>query len=485
MRTILVATASLAVIAGCGASEAPSDDAGQASTTITDATTVRAALDDNVDIETGDTSEDTADAVDVKLAGDSATSDSDAVTAKDGTVTISAPGTYRLHGTLAGQVVVDSDADGAVRLLLDGATITSGTTAALHVAEADSVVVVLKGGTQNLLQDASTYEDTSDDAPTGALYSTADLTIGGTGSLTVEGQSNNGIVSKDGLVLAGGAISVDAVDDGIIGKDYLVASGADVNVTAVDDGLRSDNTEDPGSGFVLVQDGSVRVDSRDDAVKGVQVLVSGGSIDVAGSTEAVEGSVIIVDDGDLDLRSADDAINASSSDGDESTRQPGGSMAADDSLRVVINGGTVDVWASGDGIDSNGDLSITGGRVTVHGPTGGEDGALDANGAFEVSGGTLLATGSAAMMGVPSSDSPQGWLAADLDSTVAAGERVVIKDADGTEVAAFTARKDLESVVHSSAEVKAGATYTVTAGGNTTTVTAGEAPAGAHAPADS
>jgi len=480
LRSVLAATAALAVIAGCGASETPSDDATHAPTTITDATTVRAALADNVDVETGDTSEDAADAVDVTLSGDTASSESDAVTAKDGTVTISAPGTYRLHGSLTGQVVVDSAAEGAVRLLLDGAAITSGTGAALHVAEAESAVVVLAQGSQNRLVDATTYADTSDDAPTGALFSTADLTIGGTGSLTVEGRSNNGVVSEDGLVLAGGAISVDAVDDGIIGEDYLVASGADVGVTAVDDGLRSDNTEDPGAGFVLVEDGSVRVDSRDDAVKGVQVLVSGGSIDVAGSTEAVEGSVVIVDGGTLKLRSADDAVNASSSGDEESTSEQGGggSTEPDDSLRIVINGGTIDVWSSGDGIDSNGGLTVAGGTVTVHGPTSGADGALDVDGDFEISGGTLLATGSGAMMGAPSTDSPQGWLAAALDTTVGAGERVTITDANGDEVAAFTAAKDLTSVVYSSAQITTGQTYTVTAAGRTTTATAGEAPAG-------
>ncbi|MTB87563.1 carbohydrate-binding domain-containing protein [Aeromicrobium senzhongii] len=479
LRSVLVATASLALIAGCGASETPSGDAPHDPTTITDATTVRAALADNVDVETGDTSEDAADAVDVTLSGATASSDSDDVSAKDGTVTISAPGTYRLHGSLTGQVVVDSNAEGAVRLLLDGASITSGTTAALHVAEADSVVVVLAQGSQNRLEDATTYADTSDDAPTGALFSTADLTIGGTGSLSVEGRSNNGIVSKDGLVLAGGTISVDAVDDGIIGKDYLVASGADVSVTAVDDGLRSDNTEDPGAGFVLVEDGSVRVDSRDDALKGVQVLVSGGTVDVAGSTEAVEGSVVIVDGGDLDLRSADDAVNASSSD-EESTSEHGGtgSMEPDDSLRIVINGGTVDVWSSGDGIDSNGDLTVTGGTVTVHGPTSGEDGALDVNGDFEISGGTLLATGSATMLTAPSGESEQAWIAVALDRPVRAGEKVVITDPRGDEVATFTARKDLAAVVYSSPQITTGQTYTVTAAGHTTTATAGEAPAG-------
>ena len=114
-------------------------------------------------------------------------------------------------------MVVDSAGDGVVRLVLDDATITSETTAAIDVVDAQSVVVVLADGSSNTLADAATYADTSEDAPTGTLYSTADLTIGGTGSLTVTGNSNNGIVGKDGLVITGGTIDVTSVDDGILG----------------------------------------------------------------------------------------------------------------------------------------------------------------------------------------------------------------------------------------------------------------------------
>ena len=87
------------------------------------------ALADNVEVETGDTSYDEADATAITLSGSTADSDSDAVTVEDGTVTISAAGTYVLSGELTGQVVVDSAGDGVVRLVLDDATITSETTA--------------------------------------------------------------------------------------------------------------------------------------------------------------------------------------------------------------------------------------------------------------------------------------------------------------------------------------------------------------------
>lgn len=495
IRQAVAGALATVLLAGCGASVASdttttstSGSSSSSSTAVvsTDGTTVEDALADDIAVETGDTSYDEADATTITLSGSDAESESDAVTVADGTVTISAAGTYVLTGELTGQVVVDSAGDGVVRLVLDDATITSETSAAINVVDAKSVVVVLADGSENTLADAATYEDTSEDAPTGTLYSTADLTIGGTGSLTVTGNSNNGIVGKDGLVITGGTIDVTSVDDGILGKDYLVLTDGTVTVEATGDTFKSDNTEDAGAGFVLIEGGQLTVTSQDDGIKGVQVLISGGTIDVAGSNEAVEGSLIIIDDGDIELHSADDGVNvASSSDSGDSAAtdgQPGGGMAADDSLNLYINGGTLEVWASGDGLDSNGNATVTGGDIVVYGPTTDGNGALDVNGTFEVTGGTLVATGSSGMMVAPSTDSAQGWIATALSATAAAGSEVVITDADGAEVAAYTFEKDFASVVFSSADITSGETYTVTVDDSSTTVTAGEAPAGRGGP---
>ncbi|MBL0746699.1 carbohydrate-binding domain-containing protein [Nocardioides baculatus] len=491
VRQALAGTAAVLLLAGCGASVAAdttsstsSASSSSSAVATSDGTTVDDVLADDIAVETGDTSYDEADAVAVALDGTTATADSDAVSIEDGTVTISAAGTYVLTGELTGQVVVDSAGDGVVRLVLDGATITSETTAAINVVDAESVVVVLADGSDNALADAATYADTSEDAPTGTLYSTADLTIGGSGSLTVTGNSNNGIVGKDGLVITGGTIDVTSVDDGILGKDYLVLTDGTVTVDATGDTFKSDNTEDAGAGFVLIEGGELTVTSQDDGIKGVQVLVSGGTVTVAGSNEAVEGSLIVVDDGDVELHSADDGVNAATSDDSASTDGQaggmGGEMAADSSLNLYVNGGSLEVWASGDGLDSNGNATITGGDIVVYGPTTDGNGALDVNGTFEVTGGTLMATGSAGMMVAPSTDSAQGWIATALASTAAAGSEVVITDADGTEVATYTIEKDFASVVYSASDIEQGQTYTVTVDGTATTVTAGEAPAGGH-----
>lgn len=99
-----------------------------------------------------------------------------------------------------------------------------------------------------------------------ALYSAGDLTIGGSGSLTVKGNGNDAIAGKDGLVVEGGNITVEAADDGIRGKDYLVVNGGTVAVTAKGDGLKSDNADEEDTGYIAVAGGTVSVTAGGDAV---------------------------------------------------------------------------------------------------------------------------------------------------------------------------------------------------------------------------
>ncbi len=169
---------------------------------------------------------------------------SDAVTVDGDTVTITAAGTYRLSGSLSdGQVVVAAGEEDTVRIILAGADITSSTGSPFVVQSADEAIVFLEDGTNNALSDATSYTDQGTDAPNAALYSMADLTIAGTGALTVDGNYNDGIASKDGLVLAAGNVTIKAADDGIVGKDYAVLLDGAYQVTAGDDGFKTTTTQ--------------------------------------------------------------------------------------------------------------------------------------------------------------------------------------------------------------------------------------------------
>ncbi|MCY1673558.1 carbohydrate-binding domain-containing protein [Pseudarthrobacter sp. SL88] len=420
---------------------------------------------------------DTASEVAVTLADGAssvASGSSSGVSVDGDTVTISAAGTYRLSGSLTdGKIVVAAGEEDTVRVILDGATLANSTGSSFVVESADEAIVYLADGTNNSISDSATYADQGTDAPNAALYSKADLTIAGPGTLAVDGNYNDGISSKDGLVLAGGTVTVDAADDGIAGKDYAVLLDGAYQVTADDDGFKSDNEEDEGRGWVLVNGGTLAVTAGDDGVKAFNTLtIAAGDTTVKESEEGLEAQHIVVSGGTANITSNDDGVNAS---GGSSTASSGagagGSMEVGD-YTVDISGGLLTINAQGDGLDSNGNATISGGTVVVNGPTNDGNGALDVNGELAVTGGTVAAAGSAGMAVTPGASSTQSGVQVTLGSSVPAGTVIQIADPSGTVVAAFVTTKAAASLVFSSAAITAGTEYTVYTGG-TATVSAG------------
>lgn len=390
--------AALALVAACGSTAATTagTTTGTTSATATDTgTTTAAVATDNAPDhdDAADHEWDAASEVAVTLDGDTASSDSGAVVVDGSTVTITAAGTYRLSGSLTdGQVVVQTTDAGIVRLVLDGVEITSSTSSPLVVTEAEEVMVVLADGTTSTLTDAAeyVYADGTDE-PNAALFSAADLTIAGDGALVVTGSSNDGIASKDGLVVTGGTITVDAVDDGIRGKDYVVVEGGEITVTAGGDGVKSDNADDATMGYVQVSAGTVTVDAGGDGVDAeTDVIVAGGSLDVTAggghtasvaadaSAKGLKGTVsVVVAAGGVRVDAADDALHsnatidvtggdltlASGDDGahaDAALTISGGSLTVTDSYEglesavIAIADGSVDITASDDGLNAGG-----------------------------------------------------------------------------------------------------------------------------------
>jgi hypothetical protein len=421
-------------------------------------------------------------------------------------VTITDAGTYRVTGTLAdGQLRVETGDTGIVRLVLDGVDIASSTGAALAVLDAEKVVIILAAGSQNALVDAATYvfPDAAADEPNAALFSTADLTIGGEGSLTVTGRFNDGIASKDGLVVTGGTITVDAADDGIRGKDYLVVRGGTLDITAGGDALKADNEEDSSRGYVHVAAGTVTLEAGTDGVDAVtaaivsggtlsiaagddgihaetRVEVAGGSIDVSRSYEGIESIEIVIGGGDISIVAEDDGINvAGGADASGFTAEggfggperggPGGGPGGETAIEgyhVEVSGGTIVIDAGGDGFDSNGSATVTGGTIVVNGPLSNGNGAIDVNGTFLISDAVLVAAGSLGMAETPSAESAQATLHLAFDSMVAAGTVVEVRAPDGTTIAAYEAPKDFQSLVISTPDVVAGTDYEVLTGGS-------------------
>lgn len=442
--------------------------------------------------------------------GSTPTIDGSGASANGSIVTITEAGTYQIQGSVTGgQLIINTPTN--VVLILNGAQITSSTGPALWAQDAEQLDIFLAEGTENSLTDAASSETLTAAA---ALYSEGDLTLRGPGSLTVTGNYADGIVSKDGLKIENGLISVVAMDDGIRGKDFVKVQGGGISISAGGDGVKADNTTDTELGYIEVEGGILTVEAEGEALDavtsvaiggGVLVLTSGedgvhattlvsvtggtscvssgddgihadstvtiddGTVTVLESYEGLEGNLITINGGNIHLSTSDDGINVAGG-ADNSGNQGGGSSSCDSCLRT-INGGYVAVNAQGDGLDSNGSMLITGGTILVNGPSDNGNGPMDigdgGSSTFLMQGGLLIAAGSSGMAVAPTSTSEQYAVLINLDGTQTAGELFHLETTDGSEIVTFAPLKSYQSVLVSSPELGAG-DYAVFLGGSHT-----------------
>ena len=461
----------------------------------------------------------------------------DGVMVEDGTLTITKAGTYKLSGEYQGQIKVETADSDAVRLVLDNANITNSSGAALNVVNADEVILYSASGTTNTISDGADYTATGEDDPDAVVYSKADLTIAGEGTLKVNGNHEDGIHTSDGLVIASGTLEVNAANTGIKGKDYVDILGGTINVTAQQDGIKSTNDTDEGQGWTRLSNGTVTVNAGDDDFKASRVVeISGGSLTVEQSDEGIEAQYINVSGGDVNVTSADDGMNASlktsdsestdssantsdaanqqqnnqqqgslpggqqsgtsnqqqqgmgqppampggnaqdgtSQNGTTGTGQqgmgqppqggmPGGGGGTFEVIDAAINvsGGHVTVNAEGDGIDSNGVTTLSGGTLIVNGPSQGGNAALDTNGDLLLNGATVLSGSTADMFEAPSTNSTSGYLKLTNSSGFEQGSTVQVADSSGKVVANYKVTKsNVQLVLVSSSSIVKGQSYT-------------------------
>ena len=322
----------------------------------------------------------------IDLANPTAT---DGVSVENGTITITSGGTYRLTGEYSGQVKIEAAKTDTVRLVLDNAKITNSTGAAINVVSAAEAIIYTAAGTTNTVADEANYTATGDDDPDAAIYSTANLTLTGEGSLSVEGAYEEGIHTTGGLVIASGTLEVNAANTGIKGKDYVDITGGIVNVTAAQDGIKSTNTDDESMGFTRLSAGSVTVSAGDDGLKAPHTLeISGGTLNIEESNEGIEAQYINILDGDVTVNSTDDGINASLKDSSSDTSSDTTSGTATTGQQTQQNqNGQVQQAPAGGGTAPGGSQGSTGQNQNMPQPPTGGTGQLPADGAMPGGGG--------------------------------------------------------------------------------------------------
>ena len=519
---------------------------------------------------------DESECVKISLKGTSGSCDSDTVNIADGTITITEEGTYILSGTMTeGMIIVDAEDSDKVQLVLDNANITCATSAAIYVKNADKVFITTAADSENTLTNGGEYEAIDDNNIDGVIFSKADLTLNGQGTLNIKANAGHGIVSKDDLVLTSGTYQINAEKHGLQGKDCLSIADGTYTIECGEDGLHT-------GGNLDIVNGTFQIKSGDDGMHADAALtIYNGKIDITESYEGIEGKTIDIIDGDISVVSSDDGLNATSGstdtadasgnktvgstdaadasgnatvgstdaadasgnktsmegqkpadgqtppempegvdgqtppttpegadgqtppttpegidgqtqpmtpegadgqtqpekpegvDGDSGNGGPGNGDnpmgnggapgQAEEGVYLRIAGGTLHVNASGDGLDSNGNLYITGGEVYVSGPTNDGNSAIDYDGNASITGGILVAAGSSGMAQNLGEDSTQGVMMTGVDSGEA-GSTITLEDSEGNELVSWQPDKVYTCVIISTPEMEKGGTYTLKTG---------------------
>lgn len=254
----------------------------------------------------------------IRLNGASAETDAEGVTVNGSVITITAPGTYEISGKLEnGQLLVETN--GEVTLILMNAEIFCENSAPIYVKSAKQVTITLAEGSSNVLQDGGAYQTDAAGEPEAALFSKADLTIGGSGALTVRTNYLNGITGKDTLIIEGGILSVTAVNHGIKGKDALIVKGGELTVDAGVDGIKATNDTDTALGSVQIHGGSIQIKAQDEGISAyTDVRVTAGEIRIDTANNGIKadrsidlsGGTVTIVTGDKGLVTPEQTIGA-------------------------------------------------------------------------------------------------------------------------------------------------------------------------------
>lgn len=248
----------------------------------------------------------------ITLNGTSISSSGGSVTIDKTTATITAAGTYTVTGTLDdGQIIVDSQNAGTVTLVLDNADISCQSSAPIYVKAAGHVVITLADGSSNTVTDGSVYTYAGTETePDAAIFSKADLVMNGQGALTVNANCNDGITSKDTLLIESGNITVSAKNHGIKGKDYLMISGGDITVSAGGDGIKATNDTQASLGYVQINGGVLEITAADDGISAVSLVqISGGTIRIDTQNNGIKSeNAIDIQGGTVDIQTDDDGL---------------------------------------------------------------------------------------------------------------------------------------------------------------------------------
>ena len=314
---------------------------------------------------------DASKAVTIQLNGTSATASSDSVQINGSTVIIKEEATYVISGALNGMLVVDAPDTAKLQLVLNGVDITSETSAALYILEADKAFVTLADGTTNVLSNSGSFTAIDENNIDGAVYSKQDLTFNGTGSLTVTSPAGHGIVCKDDLVFTGGTYTVNSASHGLDANDSVRIAEAALTIDAGKDAIHCKNSEDAAKGFIYISGGTIKAEAEGDGIAASAYMqIADGTIDLLVGGGSENGSKAHSDNfggfmggGHGGGRPGGMGPGNSQTTGTEENSTSMKGLKAANSM--LISGGNITVNSADDAIHSDVSLTINGGTFTL------------------------------------------------------------------------------------------------------------------------
>lgn len=292
-------------------------------------------------------------------------------------ISITSAGTYAISGTAKNVTIyVEAGDSDKVQIVLENLSITNEGIPVIYVKTADKVFVTSTG--DNTLTVSGSFVKDESNNLNAVIFSKQDITFNGTGTLNIE-SSQNGITGKDDVKITGGTYNIVASVVGIRANDSIRLADGILNINAGTDGLHAENSSDDSKGYIFIAKGTINIDATDDSIHGESVVqIDDGNITLNGA-EGIEGTYIQMNGSTININAKDDGINA-------------GSKSESYKVTIEITGGDITiVMASGDtdGIDSNGDLIISGGTIDVTG----SGAAFDYDGISTFTGGTIIVNG--------------------------------------------------------------------------------------------
>ena len=298
-------------------------------------------------------------------------------TVSDGeNINITLAGIYLISGTAQNVTIyVEAKDTDKVQIVLENLSITNEGVPVIYVKTAEKVFVTSNG--INTLKVAGTFLKDDSNNLNAVIFSKQDIIFNGTGTLNIESTAN-GITGKDDIKITGGTYNIKASAVGIRANDSIRIADGIINILAGTDGLHAENSSDDSKGYVFIAKGTIKIEATDDCIHGSSVVqIDEGNITLNGA-EGIEGTYVQINGGTIKINGTGDGINA----GSKSESYP---------VTIEITGGDITiVMASGDtdGIDSNGDLKVTGGTINVTGSS-----TFDYDGNATFTGGTIIING--------------------------------------------------------------------------------------------